>query len=171
MGSSSRRNSLSRPFPLLAGAGVPPCHPAPKCTRHPPAARTAARRLRERSSARSAGEPEPDSSVDSPDMQEAARRRPSSSALGQSGAALESRAGALSALVADGEARNASPEEQLRERAVLTERSERVLVTVLTKRMAQELTDYYVELGVRCRYLHSDIDTLERMEIIRQLRA
>ncbi len=50
------------------------------------------------------------------------------------------------------------------------ERSERVLVTVLTKRMAQELTDYYAELGVRVRYLHSDIDTLERMEILRDLR-
>jgi len=47
---------------------------------------------------------------------------------------------------------------------------ERALVTVLTKRMAQELTDYYRELGVRVRYLHSDIDTLERMEIIRDLR-
>ncbi|MCB9743527.1 MAG: excinuclease ABC subunit UvrB [Alphaproteobacteria bacterium] len=46
----------------------------------------------------------------------------------------------------------------------------RVLVTTLTKRMAQELTDYYRELGVRVRYLHSDIDTLERMEIIRDLR-
>ncbi|MCA9572440.1 MAG: UvrB/UvrC motif-containing protein, partial [Myxococcales bacterium] len=46
----------------------------------------------------------------------------------------------------------------------------RVLVTVLTKRMAQELTDYYEELGVRVRYLHSDIDTLERMEILRDLR-
>ena len=47
---------------------------------------------------------------------------------------------------------------------------ERALVTVLTKRMAQELTDYYRDLGVRVRYLHSDIDTLERMEIIRDLR-
>ncbi len=46
----------------------------------------------------------------------------------------------------------------------------RVLVTVLTKRMAQELTDYYQELGLRCRYLHSDVDTLERMEILRDLR-
>ncbi|MCB9792227.1 MAG: excinuclease ABC subunit UvrB [Alphaproteobacteria bacterium] len=46
----------------------------------------------------------------------------------------------------------------------------RVLITTLTKRMAQELTDYYRELGVRVRYLHSDIDTLERMEIIRDLR-
>jgi excinuclease ABC subunit B len=43
-------------------------------------------------------------------------------------------------------------------------------VTVLTKRMAQELTDYWQELGVRVRYLHSDIDTLERMEILRELR-
>jgi excinuclease ABC subunit B len=46
----------------------------------------------------------------------------------------------------------------------------RVLVTVLTKRMAQELTDYYRELGVRVKYLHSDIDTLERIEIVRDLR-
>ena len=50
------------------------------------------------------------------------------------------------------------------------EREERVLVTTLTKRMAEELTDYYAELGVRIRYLHSDIKTLERMEIIRELR-
>ncbi len=48
---------------------------------------------------------------------------------------------------------------------------DRVLVTVLTKRMAQELTNYYEELGVRVRYLHSDIGTLERMDIIRDLRA
>ncbi|HJN72937.1 MAG TPA: excinuclease ABC subunit UvrB [Myxococcota bacterium] len=47
----------------------------------------------------------------------------------------------------------------------------RVLVTTLTKRMAQELTDYYRELGVRIRYLHSDVDTLERMDILRDLRA
>jgi len=46
----------------------------------------------------------------------------------------------------------------------------RVLVTTLTKRMAEELTDYYAELGMRVRYLHSDIKTLERMEIIRELR-
>jgi len=50
------------------------------------------------------------------------------------------------------------------------ERGERALVTVLTKRFAQELTDYYQELDVRARYLHSDIDTLERMEILRDLR-
>ncbi len=47
---------------------------------------------------------------------------------------------------------------------------ERVLVTTLTKRMAEELTDYYGEAGVRVRYLHSDIQTIERMEIIRELR-
>ena len=47
---------------------------------------------------------------------------------------------------------------------------ERVLVTVLTKRFAQELADYYAELGIKARYLHSDIDTLERMEILRDLR-
>jgi excinuclease ABC subunit B len=50
------------------------------------------------------------------------------------------------------------------------EKEERVLVTTLTKRMAEELTDYYAELGIRIRYLHSDIKTLERMEIIRELR-
>jgi len=50
------------------------------------------------------------------------------------------------------------------------ERDERVLVTTLTKRMAEDLTEYYGELGVRVRYLHSDIDTLERMEILRDLR-
>lgn len=48
--------------------------------------------------------------------------------------------------------------------------SERVLVTTLTKRMAEDLTDYLSEHGVRVRYLHSDIDTIERMEIIRDLR-
>jgi excinuclease ABC subunit B len=49
-------------------------------------------------------------------------------------------------------------------------RHERVLVTTLTKRMAEDLTQYYQELGVRVRYLHSDIDTLERIEILRDLR-
>jgi len=49
--------------------------------------------------------------------------------------------------------------------------NERVLVTTLTKRMAEELTEYYAELGIRVRYLHSDIDTLERVEILRDLRA
>ncbi|MEA2701191.1 MAG: excinuclease subunit, partial [Myxococcales bacterium] len=47
---------------------------------------------------------------------------------------------------------------------------ERVLVTTLTKRMAEDLTEYYTELGVRVRYLHSDIETLERIEILRDLR-
>ncbi len=49
-------------------------------------------------------------------------------------------------------------------------RGERVLVTTLTKRMAEELTNYYRDLGVRVRYLHSDIDTIQRMQIIRDLR-
>jgi excinuclease ABC subunit B len=49
-------------------------------------------------------------------------------------------------------------------------RRERVLVTTLTKRMAEDLTGYYQELGVKVRYLHSDIDTLERVEILRDLR-
>jgi excinuclease ABC subunit B len=50
------------------------------------------------------------------------------------------------------------------------ELGERVLCTTLTKRMAEDLTDYYRELGVRIRYLHSDVDTLERMDILRDLR-
>jgi excinuclease ABC subunit B len=49
-------------------------------------------------------------------------------------------------------------------------RKERVLVTTLTKRMAEDLTQYYQELGVKVRYLHSDIDTLERIQILRDLR-
>jgi excinuclease ABC subunit B len=49
-------------------------------------------------------------------------------------------------------------------------RNERVLVTTLTKKMAEDLTDYYHELGVRVRYLHSDIETIERVDIIRDLR-
>ena len=49
-------------------------------------------------------------------------------------------------------------------------RKERVLVTTLTKRMAEDLTDYYSELGIKVRYLHSDVKTIERMEIIRDLR-
>jgi excinuclease ABC subunit B len=57
--------------------------------------------------------------------------------------------------------------EEIRSR---TERNERVLVTTLTKRMAEELTEYYHDLGVRVRYMHSDIETLERVEILRQLR-
>ncbi|MFP6684336.1 MAG: helicase-related protein, partial [Polyangiaceae bacterium] len=48
--------------------------------------------------------------------------------------------------------------------------NERVLVTTLTKRMAEDLTEYYAELGIRIRYLHSDIDTMERVEILRDLR-
>ena len=50
------------------------------------------------------------------------------------------------------------------------EREQRVLVTTLTKKMAEDLTDYLIELGVRVRYLHSEIDTLERVEILRSLR-
>ncbi|KIG14557.1 Excinuclease ABC subunit B [Enhygromyxa salina] len=50
------------------------------------------------------------------------------------------------------------------------DRDERVLVTTLTKRMAEDLTEYYADLGIRVRYLHSDVDTLERVEIIRDLR-
>ncbi len=58
----------------------------------------------------------------------------------------------------------------LHEIRIRTDQSERVLVTTLTKRMAEDLTQYYQGLGVRVRYLHSDIDTLERVEILRDLR-
>jgi len=51
-----------------------------------------------------------------------------------------------------------------------TEREERVLVTTLTKKMSEDLSDYLLELGIRVRYLHSDIDTIERIEILRDLR-
>ena len=57
--------------------------------------------------------------------------------------------------------------EEIRKR---TERGEAVLVTTLTKKMAEDLTEYYQNVGVRVRYLHSDIDTLERVELIRDLR-
>lgn len=51
-----------------------------------------------------------------------------------------------------------------------TENNERILVTTLTKKMAEDLTDYLLEMGIRVRYLHSDIDTLRRVELLRQLR-
>ncbi|SDZ31257.1 Excinuclease ABC subunit B [Amycolatopsis xylanica] len=57
---------------------------------------------------------------------------------------------------------------EIRERA---ERDERVLVTTLTKKMSEDLTDYLLELGIRVRYLHSEVDTLRRIELLRQLRA
>lgn len=57
--------------------------------------------------------------------------------------------------------------EEIRKR---TDKDERVLVTTLTKRMAEDLTDYLLEHGVRVRYMHSDIDTLKRVELLRQLR-
>jgi excinuclease ABC subunit B len=56
----------------------------------------------------------------------------------------------------------------IRERVAL---GDRVLVTTLTKRMAEDLTEYYAELGVRVRYLHSDVETLDRIELLRSLRA
>jgi len=56
---------------------------------------------------------------------------------------------------------------EVRERV---ERSERVLVTTLTKKMAEDLTDYYGDLGIRVRYLHSEVETLERIKILRDLR-
>ena len=51
-----------------------------------------------------------------------------------------------------------------------TEKDERILVTTLTKRMAEELTKYLTRIGIRCRYIHSDVDTLERVEIMQDLR-
>ena len=53
---------------------------------------------------------------------------------------------------------------------VRTEKDERILVTTLTKRMAEELTKYLTRIGIRCRYIHSDVDTLERVEIMQDLR-
>ncbi len=58
----------------------------------------------------------------------------------------------------------------LNEIDVVTGRDERVLVTTLTKKMAEELSDYFLEVGVKARYLHSEIDTLERVKILRELR-
>jgi excinuclease ABC subunit B len=58
----------------------------------------------------------------------------------------------------------------LEECRVRHERNERVLVTTLTKKMAEDLTEYFAEVGVRVRYLHSDIETLERIKILRDLR-
>jgi excinuclease ABC subunit B len=57
--------------------------------------------------------------------------------------------------------------EQIRVRA---EKNERVLVTTLTKRMAEDLSEYFTEVGVRCRYLHSEVETLDRIKILRDLR-
>ena len=58
----------------------------------------------------------------------------------------------------------------LQEIRLRVERQERVLITTLTKRMAEQLTDYLSDNGVKVRYLHSDVDTVERVEIIRDLR-
>ncbi len=57
--------------------------------------------------------------------------------------------------------------EEIRKRA---EKNERVLVTTLTKRMAEDLSEYFTEVGVRCRYLHSEVETLDRIKILRDLR-
>ena len=57
--------------------------------------------------------------------------------------------------------------EEIRARS---ERGERVLVTTLTKKLAEEVTDYFTEMGIRVRYLHSDVDTLRRVELLRELR-
>ncbi len=65
---------------------------------------------------------------------------------------------------------NGQVDDLLEEIKKRSERNERVLVTTLTKRMAEDLTDYYKGLNLKVRYLHSDIDTLERVEIVRDLR-
>jgi excinuclease ABC subunit B len=59
----------------------------------------------------------------------------------------------------------------LEEIRVRVERDERILVTTLTKKMAEELTEFFTESGVRVRYLHSDVDTLRRVELLRELRS
>ncbi len=61
-------------------------------------------------------------------------------------------------------------EDLLGEIKTRAKKGERILVTTLTKRMAEDITDHYMELGIRARYLHSDIDTLERVKILRDLR-
>ena len=58
----------------------------------------------------------------------------------------------------------------LEEIRVRADKSERVLVTTLTKRMAEDLSEYFTEIGVRCRYLHSEVETLDRIKILRDLR-
>jgi excinuclease ABC subunit B len=58
----------------------------------------------------------------------------------------------------------------LHEIRLRAEKNQRVLVTTLTKRMAEDLAEYYTEVGVRCRYLHSEVETLERIKILRSLR-
>ena len=58
----------------------------------------------------------------------------------------------------------------LEEIRVRAERNERVLVTTLTKRMAEDLSEYFAEIGVRCRYLHAEVETLDRIRILRDLR-
>ncbi|MEJ5226788.1 excinuclease ABC subunit UvrB [Thermodesulfovibrio sp.] len=70
------------------------------------------------------------------------------------------------------EVRSASTqvEDLLDEIQIRVAKGERVLVTTLTKKMAEDLTDYYTSLGIKAKYLHSDIDTLERIEILRDLR-
>ena len=65
---------------------------------------------------------------------------------------------------------SAQVDDCLSEISIVIERGERVLITVLTKRMAEDLTDYLLDHGIKVRYLHSDIDTVERVEIIRDLR-
>jgi excinuclease ABC subunit B len=79
---------------------------------------------------------------------------------------------ALREKVAEGRVRGTvgQVDDLLHEVRLTVAKGERVLVTTLTKRMSEELTNYYQELGVRVRYLHSDIDTIERMQILRSLR-
>lgn len=59
----------------------------------------------------------------------------------------------------------------MKEIKIATDKKQRVLITTLTKKMAEELTNYYTEYGIKVRYLHSDIDAIERVEIIRSLRS
>src|SRR5260370_41681362 len=61
-------------------------------------------------------------------------------------------------------------DDRLEEIRVRSEKNARVLVTTLTKRMAEDLSGYFTEIGVRCRYLHSEVETLDRIKILRDLR-
>jgi excinuclease ABC subunit B len=65
---------------------------------------------------------------------------------------------------------NGQVDDLLEEIRIRAERNERVLVTTLTKRMAEDLSEYFAEIGVRCRYLHAEVETLDRIRILRDLR-
>mgnify|MGYP002170889199 CR=1 FL=1 len=73
--------------------------------------------------------------------------------------------------IAQAEANEGQLDDLISEINIRTEKNERTLVTTLTKKMAEDLTDYFEQMDIRVRYMHHDIDTVERMEIIRDLRC